>query len=160
MKTNLRDSTAGSASAGARSRRWIAPAGLALVAGMRALDAQPPTTGLPPSVPATLVYGTAYDSIARRPIQGLMIDFVNAEDVASSRVISAVTDSSGRYSIAAVPRGKYIAGFFHAALDSLGFSGNHRTIDVEGTRQRVDFGTPSAKTVMRTVCQTAQFSDS
>src|SRR5687767_2337243 len=100
MKTNSIDSTVPPRRARVCSLRWVVPASLALAVGARTVSAQPPTTGLPPSNPATLVYGTAYDSIAKRPIQGLTIEFVSAEDVASSRVVSAVTDSSGRYSIA------------------------------------------------------------
>ena len=133
---------------------------VALGVGTRTVTAQPPTTAAAPRRVPTTVSGTVYDSIARRVIPNVVVEFVNADDIAASQVRLATADSSGRYRISDLPPGKYLAGFFHPALDTLGLAEVQRVVDVAGGSQRVDFGTPSIRTVTRAVCQRDTGADS
>lgn len=103
---------------------------------------------------AVTVSGTVYDSIARRRISGATVQLVGADNPTESRPFSAVSDSSGRFSIVGVPAGRYLAGFYHAALDTLGLEVSARVVHVGAGAQRVDFATPSPRTVVRTICPT------
>ena len=107
--------------------------------------------GTPSSI---TVSGTVYDSIARRRISGATVQLVGADNPTKSRPFSAVSDSSGRFSIGGVPAGRYLAGFFHAALDTLGLEISARVVHVGAGAQRVELATPSPRTVVRSVCPT------
>jgi hypothetical protein len=111
-------------------------------------------------VPATVVSGIVYDSIARSTIAGVTLEFVNADDPAAGRVHTATSDSSGRYTLRGLPPGRYLAGFFHRGLDTLGLETPARLVSVSGASQRIDLATPSARTVIRTICETPAMSDS
>ena len=136
-----------------RSWQRMAHAAVALAVASRAVAAQPPTIGTPaPRPTVTTVSGVVYDSIAHRPIAGVTVEFVSADNPATSQIHLATADSSGRYSIRDIPIGSYIGGFFHPALDSLGLANIQRLIEVRGASQRVDFASPSIRTVMQAIC--------
>ena len=138
---------------GPRCWQRIANTAMALAIGSRAVAAQPPTIGAPPPRPtATTISGVVYDSIAHRPIPGVTVEFVSADNPATSQIHLATADSSGRYSIRDIPVGSYIGGFFHPALDSLGLASIQRLVEVRGASQRVDFASPSIRTVMGVIC--------
>ena len=59
-----------------------------------------------PSPPGALVTGVVYDSIGRRPIAGVTVQLASADAPGTGRPFVAVTDSSGRYSIAGVAPGR------------------------------------------------------
>ena len=111
-----------------------------------------PTLAAQQDPPGTLVTGEVYDSIARRRIPGVTVQLVSADSPGSGRPLSGVTDSTGRYSIAGVAPGRYLGGFFHPALDTLGLEVAPRLVEVGARSARIDFGTPSPRTVMRTIC--------
>ena len=96
--------------------------------------------------------GMVYDSISRGPLRGATVQIVMQS--AGARVYTAQADSAGRFIIENVPPGRYLAGFFHFALDSLGLEPPVRMIEVGGSldQQRVILGTPSARTVSRALC--------
>ena len=102
----------------------------------------------------SLVTGQVYDSIARQRIPGVTVQLVNADAPGTGRPALGVTDSTGRYSIADVAPGRYLAGFFHAALDTLGLEIPPRLVDVGPGTVRIDLATPSPRTIMRTICPT------
>jgi hypothetical protein len=105
------------------------------------------------------VSGIVYDSIARHTIAGASVEFVNARDP-SSRPFIATSDASGRYSVAGLPLGTYLAAFAHPALDTLGLEMPPRSVDVNGSTERINFATPSARTVIDGVCPAGAASDS
>ena len=109
--------------------------------------------------PAATVRGVVYDSIARRTLAGATVEFVSADDPAA-RPFSSVSDVQGRYSVAGVPAGQYLAGFFHPALDSLGIEAAPRRVVIDGSAQRVDLAMPSARTVSASVCGPGATTDS
>ena len=140
----------GSARQGAVGRTVLGMLGvLGLAALAPALLAQ--ATGAPAAAGA-VVSGTVYDSIARRRIAGVTVELVNASAPGTSRPLIGVSDSVGRYSIAGVPAGRYLAGFFHAAVDTLGLELAPRLVEVSGAAERVDLATPSPRTVLQTIC--------
>jgi hypothetical protein len=96
-----------------------------------------------------------YDSIARARIAGVIVQLVSADDPARGRPFSAQADGNGRFTIPGVSPGRYYAGFFHPALDTLGLEISPRLVEVGSTNLRVDLATPSPRTVMRSVCPTA-----
>lgn len=135
------------------ARRLIVVAAMAFAAAPRSATAQQPTK------PTAVVTGVVYDSIARRAIAGATVEFVNGDDPAA-RPFTAVSDASGRYTVNGLTFGSYLAGFFHAALDSLGLEAAPRRVDVSVSSQRVDLGTPSARTLLATICPAGAGSDS
>jgi len=106
-----------------------------------------------------VVNGVVYDSIARHTIAGATVELVSADDP-SARPFTTRSDGSGRYTLNGLPFGKYLAGFFHPALDTLGLEAAARRVDVSVAAQRIDLATPSARTVMASICPAAAGSDS
>ena len=106
------------------------------------------------------VSGVVYDSIAGGPIADVLVHFVGASDDISGRDFSARTDADGRYVIESLPAGRYIAGFFHAAVDTLGIETPPRTVEVREGEQRVPLATPSMATLLGSICPPQQRSDS
>ena len=100
---------------------------------------------------AATVEGTVYDSIAHAPLAGVTVHFANAENP-GARSHSALTDDEGRYSLADIAPGRYLAAFFTTPLDSLGLESPPREVTIRDGRQRIDLATPSAATLTRAVC--------
>ena len=96
--------------------------------------------------------GRVFDSVTALPLVGARVEFVNADDRA--RVIfSATSDSLGRFVVDSVTRGRYIAGFLHPMLDSLGLAFTQRqlTVNVDG-EVRVDLAVPSPERIETALC--------
>ncbi len=98
------------------------------------------------------VSGTVRDSVANQPLAQAIVQLVSARDPALfSRTANA--DSSGHFSIGAVPDGQYKLGFFHPMLDSLGIEAPLRDVFVDQSRAvRADLGIPSPATLRRAFC--------
>ena len=134
--------------------RSIASACLLLAAGARPLRAQQPAT--PPDdgsagAGAAAVAGIVYDSIGAHPIAGAIVQLVQQGDLAHA--YAARTDSTGAFRIAGVTPGRYIIGFQHPLLDSLGIEPPVRGVDVAGARTvEVELATPSSATLRAHLC--------
>lgn len=86
-----------------------------------------------------------------------MVQLVGADNQGRS----AIADSLGAFVLADVPDGRYMLGFFHPMLDSLGLEAPLREVAVTGTRAvRVDLGIPSARSVRAAICGAKASSDS
>ena len=103
-----------------------------------------------PAAGQSTVSGTVFDSVAGKPIRGATVRFVGLDDPAQIRTV--VSDSSGQYAIASMPPGKYLAGFAHPLLDSLGYDPPPTEVQLTGGGARHDFTTPSAQTMIAAVC--------
>ena len=110
-----------------------------------------PALAQQPTIPTAVASGVVYDSIARRAIAGATVEFVNANDP-SARPLTTMSDASGRYTLREVPFGSYLTGFYHPALDTLGLESAPRRVDVDRSTEQVDLATPSARTVMASLC--------
>ncbi|MGH7625647.1 MAG: carboxypeptidase regulatory-like domain-containing protein [Gemmatimonadaceae bacterium] len=97
------------------------------------------------------VSGTVFDSLSGHPLAGALVQFVGQG--ASGQVLSAQTDRTGAFHLAAVPAGQYLVGFMHPVLDSLGLSLQPRTIQVtSGPDQQVALGVPGGAAVRARLC--------
>ena len=108
---------------------------------------------LAPAHAQAVVRGVVIDSLSGRPLAGALVQFVR-DSLTETR--SVESDSTGAYRIGLAP-GRYIAGFFHLAADSLGFELLPRRVEIGVTgEQRLDFAIPSAKTIIANLCTTAR----
>lgn len=97
------------------------------------------------------VSGTVYDSMAVAPLAGATVQLVSAGD-RSAFARTVIADPLGRYTIRDVPSGRYVAGFFHPVLDSLGVKVPAREVRVEGSDVRADLAIPSAAALRTAIC--------
>lgn len=97
------------------------------------------------------VSGVVYDSLANAPLARAMVQFVGEPD--RTHVYSAETDSLGRYRIAGLMPGRYIAGFLHPDVDALGIELRPMLVDVlPDTAAQFDFGVPGSRTLLPALC--------
>lgn len=104
--------------------------------------------------------GVVYDSVAGRPLVGATVQVTGATGEVIGRRASAVTDTAGRYLVSDLLPGRYVAGFFHDALDTLGLVGVPRAVDIREAGATLDLGTPSPRTIIGTICGANSVSDS
>jgi hypothetical protein len=121
---------------------------LALIA--RFSDAQTPDTTR--RAPGSVV-GVVRDSLAKRPLAEALVQLVSADDPAKF-VRTSRSDSLGRFAISAIPAGRYMIGFFHPMLDSVGIEHTQRQVYVGESGQPVqsDLGIPSPARLRAAVC--------
>jgi hypothetical protein len=105
-----------------------------------------------PTADSVLLRGTVFDSIAARPLAGASIQFVRADSGSAVRTFAATSDSAGTFVVRGVPAGRYVAGFFHPMLDTLGLELRERTFVVAGDTTTVAMATPSPQTLIRGFC--------
>ena len=104
-----------------------------------------------PADTAAAVSGTVFDSLSGHPLAGALVQFVGQG--ASGKVLSAQTDRTGAFHLAAVPAGQYLVGFMHPVLDSLGLSLQPRPIQVtNGPEQHVALAVPGGSSVRARLC--------
>jgi hypothetical protein len=104
--------------------------------------------------------GVVFDSVAGRPLVGATVQITGAAGGVVGRTASAVTDTAGRYVVSDLPSGRYVAGFFHDALDTLGLVGEPRAITVGDTAAILNLATPSPRTIIGTICGASSVTDS
>jgi hypothetical protein len=110
--------------------------------------------------PTATVSGTVLDSIARTPLAGATIQLVDAANTAGVS-LTATSDSLGRFRVLHVPNGRYMLGFFHPMLDSLGVEAPLREVTVESQRDvRADLATPSPLRLRAAICGSKSVADS
>ena len=106
------------------------------------------------------VSGVVFDSVARRPLVGATVQVTGASGAVTGRTASAVTDSAGRYAVSGLTPGRYVAGFFHDALDTLGLVGEPRAVTVADAEATLNLATPSPRTIISTICGANSAGDS
>jgi hypothetical protein len=105
------------------------------------------------------VDGVVYDSISRGVLAGATVQFFGPTDGANPRVAAATTDARGEFRITGLPRGRYLAGFFHASLDSLGLDMPPQVVDLNSDRH-TRLTTPSPVSLSRLFCAGKPTTDS
>lgn len=107
------------------------------------------------------VRGTVYDSIARAPLVGaiveiVMVDTGRAQGAASALPsFAAVTDSLGRFEVTGLPRGLFAVGFQHAVLGSLGVESPVTPLDLRvDSAATLNLVTPNGAAVRLKACGT------
>lgn len=124
--------------------------GLALVSLLAASAAAAPVWA---QATGPRLRGRVFDSVASVPLVGARIELVSEVD--RSRIAySATSDSLGHFSLPAVARGRYIAGFFHPMLDSLGLALSQRWLEVQKDEGEMgfDLAVPSPERVHKAIC--------
>lgn len=121
---------------------------VAAVVGVASAQASDPTG----AIPSGSISGVVRDSLARGPLAGAWVQFVETSRHATvARTV--VTDSLGRFAFAGVPNGRYTIGFFHALLDSLGVEPLLRHVTVSrGRAARIELATPSPARLRSAIC--------
>ena len=104
--------------------------------------------------------GVVFDSVAGRPLVAATVQITGASGAVTGRRASAVTDTVGRYVVSDLPAGRYIAGFFHDALDTLGLVGEPRAVNIANAGATLDLATPSPRTIIGTICGANSVTDS
>lgn len=121
--------------------------GLALLAAARAAAAQPVAPA-----PSGVVRGVVRDSLTGRPLGGASVQLL-PQDTPVATPLAADADSSGRYQFAGVAPGRYLLGFDHPRLDSLGMDLPPRVVEVPvGAALDADLAIPSARAIANGVC--------
>jgi len=106
-------------------------------------------------VTAQTVSGSVRDTIARRPLRDAIVQLVSAEADAR-RARSARTDSLGHYEFADVTSGRYLIGFIHPLLDSIGVPPLASTVVVDNAPLHVNLSTPSPLRMRSIICGAAR----
>ena len=100
--------------------------------------------------------GTVYDSVAKAPLAGAVVQLVAVGDSAAGATFTARTDSSGQFQFDSLPAGRFAAGFSHPAIDTMGFERSTVEVLVRRGLQQIRLGTPSPQTIFRMVCAGAR----
>lgn len=106
---------------------------------------------MPATVPRVVIKGAVWDSLSGTPLQGAVVQFVATGD--TLRIHSAVADSLGLFEIPNLHPGRYVAGFFHPLLDSLGIVADTHLVHAVGlTTHYVRLATPSPERIRELLC--------
>lgn len=99
-----------------------------------------------------VVSGVVRDSLAHHPLARASVQIASADStVRYGRTV--IADSLGRYAFDSVPAGRYILGFFHPVLDSVGVEAPLREVVVSGLGPvRADLSTPSPARLRAAIC--------
>lgn len=99
------------------------------------------------------VVGVVYDSVARSPLAGAVVQLV-AADSAARGARSVASDARGRFELRDVPRGWYTIGFLHPMLDSLGLEPTlHAVYVAGGEATRNDLAIPPPARIRAALCR-------
>lgn len=98
------------------------------------------------------VTGTVYDSVARAPLRGAIVQIVALTGAPS---FTDSTDARGRFTFRAVPVGQYFVEFTHPVLDSLALELPLSSADVrDDATTRLSLAVPSSATIITQTCRT------
>jgi hypothetical protein len=106
------------------------------------------------------VSGAVFDSIGGKPLVAASVQLFGTSGPATGRTFTARTDTLGAFRVDSVPFGEYVAGFFHAAIDSLGIDVKSRAVRVNASRTRVNLASPSPAEMITAFCGAASLRDS
>lgn len=108
---------------------------------------------------ATTVSGTVFDSLSDAPLVGALVQLVGTRN--DGRVWSARTDARGTFEMHDVPSGRYLIGFWHPALDSMGIEIAPRAMTVDDELSlRVALAIPTPFAIRAQLCPHTQPADS
>lgn len=103
-----------------------------------------------------------YDSLARAPVAGATVQVVPVDATLLAVARRTVTsDAAGNFTTDALPPGRYLVGFFHARLDSLGLDAPVRRVELRpGAPLMLELTVPSATSIIRLWCGAGSVRDS
>ena len=111
---------------------------------------------------AQSVRGFVYDSVGRVPLAGANVQLVPVDGAMHAVARRTThTDDAGAFGIDSLPAGRYLVGFFHPRLDSLGLDPPVKRVELRGGRiATVELAVPSSETVVATWCGPKAAADS
>lgn len=98
------------------------------------------------------VRGSVYDSTAKRPLDGAVVQLVPQADPARGKAFAALTDSAGAFRITDVSPGDYVVTFYDGRLDELSLTAALRPLRVERSDVEVALAIPGPRTVAAIHC--------
>jgi hypothetical protein len=105
------------------------------------------------------ISGLVIDSVAGKTLSGASVQIVPDDNLLRPRTVRS--DSLGRYTVGDLADGRYLVGFLHPMLDSLGLEPLVREVFVRaGTTQRLDLSIPSPNRIRAKICGPASSPDS
>ena len=134
---------------GGRWRRGVLLVVASVVAPLLEANAQSRST----------VRGVVFDSVGRTVLPGALVQFVGVGGPVAGLAFATSADSAGRYRLEGLPPGSYLAGFFHAAADSLGVEADPRRVTVRRAQEEVDLAAPSAASLAAALCPRSDGTD-
>lgn len=115
------------------------------------LLATPLSAQTPASKLVRAVTGIVYDSVARAPLAGAVVQIALADSTMT--IFSAVADAGGRFRISGLPAGRFAIGFQHDALYALGLESPLRAFQLANdTSITIDLAIPSGPSVNAMLC--------
>ncbi len=113
------------------------------------------TTASARTASAATVSGVVRDSLSGGRLAGAQVQLISA-DTLTRFGQTVMSDSLGAFTFLDVPTGRFLLGFFHPKLDSLGIDAAPRVVTVTGDRSvRTDLALPSLSGVRALVCGAA-----
>ena len=98
-----------------------------------------------------MIRGLVYDSVAARPLAGASVQLAVADGVNAPLIVSS--DSAGRYRFDGVTSGRYVLGFYHDALTTLGLDAPTRAVVLSADADvTADLAIPSSETIRALRC--------
>jgi len=105
------------------------------------------------------VSGLVIDSVAGKTLSGASVQIVPDDNLLRPRTVRS--DSAGRYTVGDLADGRYLVGFLHPMLDSLGLEPLVKEVFVRaGTTQRLDLSIPSPHRIRTKICGPSASPDS
>ncbi len=105
----------------------------------------------PARAQVTSVSGTVYDSLARRHLEGAVVQLMRADRPAEGW--TRRTESNGAFRFDSVGTGTWLLGFFHPAVDSLGIEPPLMRVSItDATPVRAMLAIPSPQTIVQNTC--------
>lgn len=130
---------------------------LLVVPGARAAAQSSPSGG---GARAT-ISGAVFDSLAGKPLADALVQVVARGRDEATGVWSVKTGADGAFQLSGVGRGRYLVGFMHPALDSLGLDVPPHVLEVtDASPVHVDLAIPSAGAIRGQLCPESQPGDS
>lgn len=103
--------------------------------------------------------GMVVDSVGRRPLAGAVVQLAAVNNPAVGW--SATTDSAGMWQLTDLGAGRYVAGFVHPALDSLGLDAPSVIVQLDAGQDReLALAIPSPRTMVARLCRADVTTDS
>lgn len=116
-----------------------------------ALVAAPVRAQSAPQSSTHVVSGVVFDSVARTPLAGAVVQVALADAV--PRVYTAIADESGHFRVAGLPAGRFAIVFQHDALNALGLESPLRAFELGAdTSITVNLAIPSGAVVRAQRC--------
>ncbi|MEO7457246.1 MAG: carboxypeptidase-like regulatory domain-containing protein [Gemmatimonadaceae bacterium] len=101
----------------------------------------------------TTITGVVYDSLAKAPLAGAVVQVVRVDSGTATRNYTATADALGHFRVDSLPRGKFGIGFQHPALVALGLDSPLRAFQIGAdTSLVIDLAIPSGHAVRLERC--------